>query len=77
MICPSVVVSLLKLLVTLEVRIVWVPSGEVAAWLVGSRLEASTDSIAEASRAASPPPLFEGFEAAAWSSSDEERTESN
>lgn len=73
------VVSLLKLLVTLEVGFVWVPSGEgeVAAWLVGSRLEASTDSIAEASRAASPPPLFEGFDSAAWSSSDEERTESN
>lgn len=67
---------LLKLLVTFEVRFVSGPFGEVTTWLVESRLAASADS-AEASGAASLPPLLKEFEAVAWPSSDKKRADSN
>lgn len=54
--CPSVLVSLLKLLVTLELGFALEPvgEGEVTTWLVGSRLEGSITSV---------PPISEECEA--------------
>lgn len=72
--CPSVLVSLLQPLVTLELRFALEPvgEGEVRTWLVGSRLEGSTDCAVKASGATSLPPISEEFEAAAWPSSEKE-----
>lgn len=64
-------VPLLKLLVTVELRFAFEPvgEGEVTTWLVGSRLEGSI----KASGDTSLPPVSEEFEAAAWLSSENER----
>lgn len=70
------VVSLLKLLLTFDVRLVSGPFGEVTVWLVGSGTEASADS-AEALGAASLPPLLKEFEAVEWPSSEKKRADSN
>lgn len=71
MVFPSVDVLLLKLPVAVELVFVSGPLGEgvVTAWLTGSRPESGA-------AGASLSPLLVAFEAATWSLSDDERTES-